>query len=261
MKTYYSDKKGRKFISLAGLVLTVAALVLLNILRLYIKDKFPKYLPDMTPVTSLPVRVIQTIMLITAVVYLVFIIVILPQWYQRFRYVLYDNRIVSYSGLFSRTYRIMRFDAVQHITYISMPFSKYTAFNVVTLNALGGNLLIMFLSDNDCREIIDKVEKCGIAVNRGKRRERPAVQPVRSEEAQENVSRRYSELSDGQLTLPELAETIENEMSQLAFFDVESEAPAPAAAPADPPDPKQTTLFPSAVSQLNFDEDFFMQDQ
>ena len=44
-----------------------------------------------------------------------FIIVILPQWYQRFRYVLYDNRIVSYSGLFSRTYRIMRFDAVQHI--------------------------------------------------------------------------------------------------------------------------------------------------
>ena len=68
MKTYYSDKKGRKFISLAGLVLTVAALVLLNILRLYIKDKFPKYLPDMTPVTSLPVRVIQTIMLITAVV-------------------------------------------------------------------------------------------------------------------------------------------------------------------------------------------------
>ncbi|MCM1578983.1 MAG: PH domain-containing protein [Ruminococcus sp.] len=80
--------------------------------------------------------------------------ILLPMWYKSFRYTVSDKEIISSSGIFSRTFRIMKLSAVQHVSRISLPFSEITCFNFVSVNALGGRLVMMFLSDKDCKEIM-----------------------------------------------------------------------------------------------------------
>ena len=157
MRVYHSDHRGRHFISLAAFLLTIVILLILNVLRLYVREKYPQYLPDMTIVKSLPEKVISALMIVLAAVYLVFIVIILPIWYKTFKYVINNGKITSYSGLFSRSYRIMRISSIQHASVLSMPMSKYTSFNFISLNALGGNMLMLFLSDKDCMEILKLV--------------------------------------------------------------------------------------------------------
>ena len=159
MRTYHSDHRGRHFISLAAFLITIIILIALNILRLYIRDKYPQYLPDMTIVKSVPEKVITAVMIVLAAVYFVFIVVLLPKWYKTFKYVVNNGKITSYSGLFSRTYRLMRISSIQHASFWSMPFSKYTCFNFISLNALGGNMIMMFLSDKDCMEVLKLIDR------------------------------------------------------------------------------------------------------
>lgn len=154
-KQYTSDPKGRKFLSTAAFLLTLVIIFALNILRQYVKEKFPQYLPD---TASLPEKLIIVLMIVFAAVYVVFIVIFLPMWYKTIRYIMKDNEIISCSGLISKTYRIMKLTAVQHASRISLPFSKYTCFNFISLNALGGSMLLMFLSEKDCREIMDIFE-------------------------------------------------------------------------------------------------------
>lgn len=60
-KQYTSDPKGRKFLSAAAFLLTLVIIFALNILRQYVKEKFPQYLPD---TTSLPEKLIIVLMII-----------------------------------------------------------------------------------------------------------------------------------------------------------------------------------------------------
>ena len=159
MYTFRSDSKGRYFISLAAFVVTVIILAALNVLRSYVHDKYPQYLPDMTIVKSLPEKVIGIIMIVLAALYLITIIIILPLWYGTLRYVIDKGKIISYTGLISRTYSIMRISSIQHATVLSTPLSKFTSFNFISLNALGGNILMFFLSDEDCRKVLQMIKE------------------------------------------------------------------------------------------------------
>lgn len=47
----------------------------------------------------------------------------------------------------------MKTEAVQYISLIMTPFSKYTGFNFVVLHALGGTIFLPFLSKSDAEEI------------------------------------------------------------------------------------------------------------
>lgn len=129
-------------------------LAALNVLRSYVHEKFPQYLPDMTIVKSLPEKIIIMIMVIFASLYLVVIMLILPKWYSSLRYVIGNGKITAYAGLITRTYSIMRISSIQHASVVSTPLSKYTSFNFITLSALGGNIMMLFLSDEDCKEIL-----------------------------------------------------------------------------------------------------------
>lgn len=154
-KTYYSDPRGRKFLSAAAFIMTLIIIAALNVVRLYVSDKFPAYMPDMTTVRkSLPEKVLIALMLIFLALYVVFILILLPMWYKTIKYVIKDKEIISYTGLFSRTYRIMKLSAIQHASRISMPAAKVTCFNFIAVNALGGRMVLMFLSDRDCKEIM-----------------------------------------------------------------------------------------------------------
>ncbi len=151
IKQYRSDPRGRKFLSAAAFFLTLIILAALGILRGYVKEKFPQYIPD---TSIIPEKIISAVMAILAAVYVVFIVILLPMWYKTIRYTVKDGEIISRSGLFSRTYRIMKLSAVQHASKISMPLSKITCFNFISLNAMGGSMLMMFLSEKDCAQII-----------------------------------------------------------------------------------------------------------
>ena len=248
MRTYQSDKRGKIFISLTGFILTIILIVLLNLLRLYVIDKYPQYLPDMTRVRSLPEKVIAGIMIALGVMYLVFIVLILPMWYKSFKYVIYENRIVSYSGIFSRTFRIMRIGAIQHASHVSMPFSKYTCFNFIRLSALGGNIIMFFLSDEDCRSIMAFIDE--FAEKPARKETAPAPLPEKPVES-------YAVAEDGQEIFPDLADVIRKEMEQLAFFEELTDmVPTPAEAAEKPaePDPMQIDFFPSPAVQLSFDD-------
>ena len=155
-RNYSSDPKGRKFISVTAFLLTIVLLVLLNILRLYAMDKFPQYMPN---TQALPVRVISALMIIFAAVYVVFIVILLPMWYKSIRYVINYDEIISYTGIFTRTYRIMKISSVQHAVRVSLPLSRYTGFNFIILNALGSNMPVLFLSDKDCTDIMELFQK------------------------------------------------------------------------------------------------------
>lgn len=155
-RIYYSDPKGRMFLSAAAFLLTIAAMIALNILRLYAEEKFPQYIPENLTVSTapLPQEVIAVIMIAVAVLYVLFIIILLPMWYRSFKYVINDKEIISCSGIFSRTFRIMKLSAVQHVSRISLPLSEITCFNFISVNALGGRLYFMFLSGRDCTELM-----------------------------------------------------------------------------------------------------------
>ncbi len=214
-KNYTTDPKGRRYISAAGFVLTVLLLAVLNILRLYAMDKFPQYMPD---VPALPVRVINVLMIILAAVYVVFILILLPMWYKSIRYVVNDNEIISYSGIISRTYRIMKLSSVQHAVRVSLPFSGRTGFNLITLKALGGNMPVMFLSDKDCGEILELFRR---------RFEKKAVSSggkYSVEYSAEKSGYVYTDNSDilSSVEIRELADDYES-VKQLSFDDMSSE--------------------------------------
>ncbi|MDE6591641.1 MAG: PH domain-containing protein [Oscillospiraceae bacterium] len=171
-KTYYSAPKGRVFLSAAAFLITIGAMIALNVLRLYLVDRFGPYINEISglpitapakPVMPFPAKVVSAIMIIVAALYVIFIVILLPMWYKSFKYVVNEKEIVSCSGIFSRTFRIMKLSAVQHVSRISLPFSRITCFNFVSVNALGGRLVFMFLSEKDCAEIMKMFRSDGIA--------------------------------------------------------------------------------------------------
>ena len=216
-RNYSSDPKGRKFISVTAFLLTIVLLVLLNILRLYAMDKFPQYMPD---TQALPVRVISALMIIFAAIYVVFIVILLPMWYKSIRYVITDDEIISYTGIFTRTYRIMKISSVQHAVRVSLPLSKYTGFNFIFLNALGSNMPILFLSDKDCVDILELFRK--------KYEEKPAPEKPKGKYFVEYSSAEsgyvYSDssqiLTSGEIS--DIAENFDN-VTQLSFEDMNSD--------------------------------------
>ncbi len=154
-KIFTSDKKGIHLISIAALIITVAVLVVLEILRRYLVDKFPEYLPNTEGV--LPQEVVSVLMIVFSAIYVVFIVIILPLWYRTIRYELTDNCLITDTGLFSRSHKIMKYSAIQHVSHMSVPlsFRRKNHFNFISVNAMGGNVVLLFLSDADCKIIME----------------------------------------------------------------------------------------------------------
>lgn len=218
-RNYSSDPNGRKFISVTAFLLTIVLLVLLNILRLYAMDKFPQYMPD---TQALPVRVISALMIIFAAIYVVFIVILLPMWYKSIRYVITDDEIISYTGIFTRTYRIMKISSVQHAVRVSLPLSKYTGFNFIFLNALGSNMPILFLSDRDCTEILELFRKH--CEDKPKPKAEKPTGKYFVEYSSEESGYVYSDssriLTSGEIS--DIAENFDN-VTQLSFEDMNSD--------------------------------------
>ena len=135
MKKYYADRTGIGIlfviIFLAIVILTTLSLVFLSFL---------------------PILMWIVIGLFAAAFFAV-VIVWLPLYFKNLCYFITDEEVVANTGVFFKNKRIMKLSAVQYFTCVTTPFSEKTGFNFVVLNALGGNIIMLFLSHHDMDEI------------------------------------------------------------------------------------------------------------
>lgn len=83
----------------------------------------------------------------------------LPLWLKSVRCELSDCDILFASGVFFRNRTVMKISAVRHITLIKTPFSKFTGLNFVSVSALGGGIVLPFLSLRNAEEIVADIRQ------------------------------------------------------------------------------------------------------
>lgn len=83
----------------------------------------------------------------------VFLLLLIPLYYKKTRFMVSGDDIVKYTFLFNFKYQYMTMDSVKSISTIITPLSRITGLNFIIINALGAKIILPFLHKNDCREI------------------------------------------------------------------------------------------------------------
>jgi len=156
MKKYYADRKSLKFLRVFTFLLIICIIIALKYLLYFLEAKFPDYFAIAKVTVPEIIVWIFAALLVTA--YVVFLLIILPLWYRSVSYTLSSDEIIIRSGVFMNTSTYVKMSAVQYITTVSMPFSRYTSFNFLLINAYGGQLAMMFLSRSDMEDIYKKIQ-------------------------------------------------------------------------------------------------------
>ena len=80
-------------------------------------------------------------------------LILLPMYFRRTVIYVSSGEITVHTGMFFLRREHMKMSAVQYITKASLPLSSFSGFNFIVVRALGGNLILPFLSDFDAEEI------------------------------------------------------------------------------------------------------------
>lgn len=136
MKKYYADKTCLNVLRVLALVVT-GSLIILDYYFLYF----------------IPILMWSLIGLF-GLAYLLIGIIWLPLYFARASYIVSSQEVIRNTGFFFRIRQTMKVSAIQYVTLIITPFSSVTGFNFVIINALGGNLLLFYLSKTDAEEIV-----------------------------------------------------------------------------------------------------------
>lgn len=79
--------------------------------------------------------------------------ILLPIIFAKSTYSISDEEIQKVSGMFFISRQFMKTSCIQYITTVTTPLSKLTGLNFIIVNALGGRMILLFLSMNDALEI------------------------------------------------------------------------------------------------------------
>ena len=79
----------------------------------------------------------------------------LPLYFSKTVYYISDFEISKQSGVLFEKKQLMKVKSVQYYTRLLTPLSKFTGFNFLKMNALGGSVLLWFLNKDDANEIAD----------------------------------------------------------------------------------------------------------
>ena len=79
--------------------------------------------------------------------------IILPIVFAKSTYTVSDDEILKVSGMFFISRQYMKTSCIQYITTVTTPLSKLTGMNFIIVNALGGRMIMLFLSKKDALEI------------------------------------------------------------------------------------------------------------
>lgn len=140
MKKYGADKKAVFILSAMSILITVGIIIV--ILRfMYI---FP---------------ILMQVLVGVCLVALVFGIFWMVSYFRGVSYTISPEEITRTAGVFFRKRQIMKPAAVQYITLVTTPFSAVSGLNFVIVNALGGNLLLLFLAKKDALELRESLQE------------------------------------------------------------------------------------------------------
>lgn len=136
LKKYYADKTCLNLLRVLILILTVGLIVAAYyFLR--------------------PIPILMWILIgIFSAIYFFVGILWLPLYFSRASYLVSSQEIIRNTGFFWHMQQVMKVPAIQYATLITTPLSKYTGLNFIVVNALGGSMLLLFLSGKDAEEIL-----------------------------------------------------------------------------------------------------------
>jgi len=157
MKKYYADKTSLNFLRVFAFFALSGIIIGLRYLLNYLEETFPQYFIVSTK--SIPEIVIWGLIIFVAGVYVIYILIFLPMWYNSLSYSVSAEEIIVRAGVINKNIHFMKMSAVQYVTVIQMPFSAVTSFNFLVVSAHGGRLVFMFLSPKDAVETAEKIRK------------------------------------------------------------------------------------------------------
>lgn len=135
LRKYYADQTCMNLIR----TITFIVLLLLSWASWYYLRPFP--------------MIMWILLAIFLIVYVIMGMIWLPLWFKRLTFCLSPQELVYNCGLIICSRRIMKVDAIQFVTLVTTPFSKHTGLNFILISALGGSLLLPFLSYADAKTV------------------------------------------------------------------------------------------------------------
>lgn len=132
-------KPARSALFTLQLIVLFISLLLLGIARMFI-----------------PVDIIVGIIAIAAGTVDIFLdFIYLPLYFASVRCEMTNDKIMRHSGVIFKTSQTVRFSTVQYTTLVVTPFSKHTGLNFVIMFVYGGQMLLLFLSYDDARKVLE----------------------------------------------------------------------------------------------------------
>lgn len=95
----------------------------------------------------------QTVLLFLLGVLLLVCLVYLPLYFRKMSVYVFDTGVMFKTGVLKITRKHMKAQAMQYITTVVSPLSRYTGLNFIIIRALGGRIIIPFLSRGNAEEL------------------------------------------------------------------------------------------------------------
>ncbi|MGN0552991.1 MAG: PH domain-containing protein [Oscillospiraceae bacterium] len=157
MKKYYADRNSLNILRVLTLILLIVIGIALKYALYILEKQYPDYFAiEGNTVAEL---IIWSLMILFAAIYIVYILIILPLWYNNARYYVTDKDIIARTGVLVKNVQYMKLSAVQYTTKISAPLGRRSGFNFIIFNGYGGRLIFTFLSQKDSEEIVKIVRQ------------------------------------------------------------------------------------------------------
>ncbi len=144
------DKKGITVMRINSLISGVIALLIIGIIAIFIYPEIENILGK---------TLIIIISLIILIIILINILVFPKIRYDRYKYLVTDERIEVKKGLFLITTSIIQIKRIQKIELSNGPIDRKFNLSNVEIYTAAGTVDIKFLSNNEAREISDKVNE------------------------------------------------------------------------------------------------------
>lgn len=157
MKKYYADRNSLNILRVLSFLLLIVIGIVLKYVLYILRERYPDYFAiEKNTVAEI---IIWSLMALFAIIYVVYILIILPLWYNNARYYVTDKDIIAQKGVFVKNVQYMKLSAVQYTTKLSAPFARHSGFNFIVFNGYGGRMMFTFLSQSDSDEITKYVRR------------------------------------------------------------------------------------------------------
>lgn len=165
MKKYYADRNSLNILRVLSFILLIVIGIVLKYVLYILRERYPEYFAiEKNTVAEI---IIWSVMALFAVIYVAYILIFLPLWYNNARYFVTDKDIIARTGVLVKNVQYMKLSAIQYTTKISAPFARHSGFNFIVFNGYGGRMMFTFLSQSDADEITKivriNIEKRGSA--------------------------------------------------------------------------------------------------